>query len=174
MKKKLFQIRCYLLFFVLALVLSGLTAFPLQTEVQFLLQFNTWMPADMYLWISRISEALTAVNTNYPFLAYGTDWLAFAHLVIAVSFIGPWLDPVRNKWVVLHAIISCVLIWPLAFISGSIRGIPLYWQLIDCSFGVFGLIPLLRCYQLITRLENELQLAPISANPSHSITNLKP
>jgi len=27
-------------------------------------------------------------------------------------------------------------------ICGTIRGIPPFWQLIDCSFGGFGLIPL--------------------------------
>jgi len=37
---------------------------------------------------------------GYPFIAYGTDWLAFAHFVIAIAFIGPWRDPVRNVWVV--------------------------------------------------------------------------
>jgi hypothetical protein len=33
----------------------------------------------------------------YPFLAYGTDWLAFVHLVIAVAFVGPFFDPVPDK-----------------------------------------------------------------------------
>jgi hypothetical protein len=32
----------------------------------------------------------------HPWLAYGTDWLAFAHIVIAVFFIGPFVDPVQN------------------------------------------------------------------------------
>ena len=30
----------------------------------------------------------------------------------------------------------------LALIFGPIRGIPLFWRLIDCSFGLFGAIPL--------------------------------
>ncbi|SCF41963.1 hypothetical protein [Micromonospora mirobrigensis] len=33
-------------------------------------------------------------------MLYGTDWLAFAHLVLAVAFWGPLRDPVRNVWVV--------------------------------------------------------------------------
>ena len=75
-------------------------------------------------------------------MAYGTDWLAFAHLVIAVAFIGPLLDPVRNRWVITFGMIACVMVLPLALICGPIRGIPLYWQLIECSLGVFGIIPL--------------------------------
>jgi hypothetical protein len=34
-----------------------------------------------------------APSGAYPFLAYGTDWLAFAHIVIAVFFIGPLVKP---------------------------------------------------------------------------------
>ena len=38
---------------------------------------------------------------------------------------------------------------PLAVICGPIRGIPIYWTLVDCSFGVFGAIPLLYVLRLI-------------------------
>ncbi len=38
--------------------------------------------------------------------------------------------------------LCCLAILPLALIAGPLRGIPLWWQLIDISFGVFGLIPL--------------------------------
>jgi len=34
-----------------------------------------------------------------------------------------------------------LLVIPYAFIFGAIRGIPFWWRLIDCSFGVFGIIP---------------------------------
>ena len=52
--------------------------------------------AGLLPWVERVSEALNSTSTLYPFLAYGTDWLAFAHLAIAVVFIGPYVDPVRN------------------------------------------------------------------------------
>lgn len=93
------------------------------------------------------------MNAQYPFLAYGYDWLAFAHIVIAVAFIGPYRDPVKNKWIIEFGCIACILIWPTAFIAGHVRQIPLYWKLIDCSFGVIGLVPLLICYKKIKRLE---------------------
>jgi len=86
-------------------------------------------------------------------MAYGTDWLAFAHLVIAVAFWGPLKDPVRNIWVIEFGMIACVLVIPLALIAGPIRGIPFFWQLVDCSFGVFGIIPLWLCRRDILRLE---------------------
>ena len=100
-------------------------------------------------------EGLETTGREYPFLAYGTDWLAFAHLVIAVAFWGPLRDPVRNIWVVEFGMIACLLVIPLALICGPIRGIPFCWQLIDCSFGVFGLIPLAIVRRLILSLGNQ-------------------
>jgi hydrogenase/urease accessory protein HupE len=75
-------------------------------------------------------------------MLYGTDWLAFAHIVIAIAFFGAIRDPVRNIWVVEFGMIACMLVVPLALIWGGVRSIPFFWRLIDCSFGVFGILPL--------------------------------
>jgi hypothetical protein len=142
------------------LFLSGVTAFPLQTELHWLLTLletpsvrGIAEATHLLSWIARVHRALSETNTQYPFLAYGTDWLAFAHLVLAVLFFGPYRDPVRNKWVITFGLIACGGVVPLALIAGHVRGIPLPWRLIDCSFGIFGAIPLLRCRQLIAVLE---------------------
>jgi hypothetical protein len=91
-----------------------------------------------------VDHALADTNARYPFLAYGTDWLAFAHIVLAILFIGPFVDPIRNRWVITFGLIASVGVFLLALIAGPIRGIPLYWRLIDCSFGlVCGAISLL-------------------------------
>ena len=80
-------------------------------------------------------------------------WLAFGDLGIAVFFVGALKDPVRNLWVIEAGMIVCVGVIPLALICGPIRGIPFFWQLIDCSFGVFGIIPLLMCRGYVKRIE---------------------
>jgi len=155
------QIRAWLVFFIVALVVSGLTAFPLETEIRILsdvLHGLGFLPDAFTAWFDRIRDALIATNDDYPFLAYGTDWLAFAHLVIAVAFIGPLRDPVRNIWIIQFGMIACVGVIPLALIAGTVRGIPLGWQLIDMSFGVVGIIPLLIVYRLIKRLEQNQKL----------------
>lgn len=97
-------------------------------------------------------QGVDEVTTKYSFIAYGTDWLAFAHLVLAVLFLGIVKDPVRNRWVLQFGLIDCAGIFPLALIAGSIGGIPFFWQLIDCSFGVFGGIILWMCYTRVNRL----------------------
>ena len=103
-------------------------------------------------WITKVHLALEENAWKYPFLAYGYDWLAFAHLVIAAAFWGPWKDPVRNLWVIHFGMIACLGILPLAFICGPIRGIPFYWTLIDCAFGCFGILPLWLVRRDILRL----------------------
>ncbi len=145
------------------LVLSGLTAFPLEAELRWLLAALRWAPISaiaqstgLLPWIERVSEGVSSSNARYPFLAYGTDWLAFAHLAIAALFIGPFMDPVRNKWVITFGLIACAGVVPLALIAGQVRGIPIGWRLIDCSFGVFGAIPLLVCRRSIAALERDL------------------
>lgn len=151
-------IRVCIVVMMLGLVISGVTAFPLRAELAFAADVlhaspvADWLP-DAVGWVDRVADALADAEVRYPFLAYGTDWLAFAHLVIAVAFIGPLIDPVRNIWVIQFGVISCAGIVPLALIAGSIRGIPLGWQLIDTSFGVVGVIPLLIAWRLTRRIE---------------------
>lgn len=142
------KVKNLLWFFVAALVLSGSTAFPLKWEIDILQNtigngtfMQSFWPA-LANWISFVYKGLTEMYQKYPFIAYGTDWLAFAHIVIAVAFWGPLRDPVKNIWVVEFGMIACVLVIPLAMICGPIRGIPFFWRLLDCSFGVFGIIPL--------------------------------
>jgi hypothetical protein len=49
--------------------------------------------------------------------------------------------------------LALFVVLPLALICGPIRGIPLFWRVIDCSFGVFGILPLWLIRQKIKRLE---------------------
>lgn len=154
------RVRLWLAMFVAGLVLSGITAFPLEAELRCMAHILNSSALQHFAnatrllpWIERVRTALAATNASFPFLAYGTDWLAFAHLVIAIAFIGPLLDPVRNKWVITFGLIACAGVAPLALIAGEVRGIPLGWRFIDCSFGIFGAVPLLVCRHSIRALE---------------------
>jgi hypothetical protein len=151
------KIRRMLLFFIVAPAISGITAFPVETELKWLLQYTHLMPNRLANFLHTIYNAITQTNQQYPYIAYGSDWLAFAHLVIATAFIGPLKDPVKNIWIIEWAMIACVAIIPLAFICGTIRQIPFYWRLIDCSFGLFGIIPLYLCRKWIKELEIKIK-----------------
>ncbi len=158
-ERSLRRVRVCLAVFIAGLVLSGLTAFPLVSETGLLLEIveHTAPGGAAYEWINRVHTGLTVTGRFYPFLAYGTDWLAFAHLVLAAAFIGPWRDPVRNKWVLQFGLIACAGVLPLALIAGPLRGIPLWWSLGDCCFGVCGTIPLLVALREVRRLEHTIQ-----------------
>jgi hypothetical protein len=141
-ERRLRRIRLWLAVFIVGLVLSGVTAFPLTWELGLLVRWFGQGDNALAEWLRTVHTGLVETDKHYPFLAYGTDWLAFAHLVIAVAFIGPWRDPVKNIWVIEFGLIACAMVLPLALIAGPLRGIPFGWRLIDCAFGVFGAIPL--------------------------------
>lgn len=148
----LLRVRISLLAFIFVLLLSGITAFPLESELEILVHYfdgSGWMG----FWLNKVCNALKSTNRNFPFLAYGTDWLAFAHLLFALLFIGILKDPVRNKWVIQFGFLSCVFIIPLALIAGEIRGIPFFWRAIDCSFGVIGGIMMWFVFKWVKRVE---------------------
>jgi hypothetical protein len=158
--RNLRTIRIVLLLFIAALVASGITAFPLLHEMEWLASWRGLEGATnpdslpgMDRWIVIVRDGLRDTYARYPWLSYGTDWLAFAHLAIAVFFIGPVIDPVRNVSVLWAGLIACAGIIPLALVCGSVRGIPMGWRMIDCSFGVFGALPLAYCLRLAKRLE---------------------
>jgi hypothetical protein len=156
------RIHFLLIFFMCALVLSGLTAIPLRWELKLLMPFiekiSKWgitFPA-MLMWIERINDGVQMGYGQYPFLAYGTDWLAFGHVAIAIAFVGVLRDPLRNIWVVNFGIITCLLVIPWTLFFGAIRGIPFFWQLIDMSFGILGIVPLWLVRRYILRFSGEL------------------
>jgi hypothetical protein len=161
----LFRIRVLLGIIIAGLVVSGVTAFPLLHEVELLHRWlqATAAPESLKTWIATVHQGLRATYRAYPFMGYGTDWLAFGHLVIAFIFVGAFIDPVRNKWIVYAGQVACVSVIPVALICGEVRGIPLGWRAIDCAFGVFGFIPLWFASRFIRQLESRNSVAPQSA-----------
>lgn len=144
------NIRRVVIVFIILLALSGITAFPLVTEVDFMMTHLNFFPAYFHGWIRTIHES---VHQTPSIVLYGTDWLAFAHIIIGLFFVGVYQNPVRNKFIVEVGIVACIAVLPLAFICGPIRHIPFYHQIIDCCFGLLGLIPLFYVRRKIKFLE---------------------
>lgn len=150
-------VRRWLIFFIASLVISGATAIPVVTELEFATRM---LPRGTAIgdWLDIVYMAVVKQQQESPFLAYGYDWLAFAHFVLAILFIGPLKDPVRNVWVIEFGMISCALVIPYALVAGYMRGLPLWWRLVDCSFGVIGFIPLLIVRRKIDLLKEEEEI----------------
>ena len=157
------RIRFWTWVFILGLVFSGATAIPLPAEVECLARITGAQdlvarpgpsPAPAWAtWLIQVQSALGEMRERYPFIFYGGDWLAFGHFVIAIFFIGAVRDPVRNRWLFDAGIIACLLVVPYAFLFGGFRGIPGWWRLIDCAFGVGGLLLLIPCKRWAGQLE---------------------
>ncbi len=148
--------------FIAGLVLSGISALALQWELSIL---DRWfgartlsVPPSDYTglgdFISSVHSGITQTYARFPFFGYGTDWLGFSHFVIASFFILPFIDPIRYRAVLQIGLAACGGVIVLALICGPIRGIPFFWTVIDCSFGVFGAIPLLYCLRLTAKLDS--------------------
>jgi hypothetical protein len=149
--------------FIIGLVLSGATAIPLQSEVGWLAEVTgarrlvetpaSAGPPAWAVWLTKTQSALDETASRHPMLFYGTDWLAFGHFVIAVAFLGVLRDPVRNRWLFSFGMIACALVVPYALVFGAVRGIPIWWCVVDCSFGVYGIIPIWFCRRWTLELE---------------------
>jgi hypothetical protein len=148
--------------FIAGLVLSGVTAFPLLWEARLAADMlgvgDAASPAGhagLAGWILTIRFGLEDAYAAYPWIAYGTDWLGFAHLAIALFFIGPMIDPRSSRGNILAGMAASVGVVPLALICGEVRGIPFGWRLVDSSFGVIGFALLFYCLRLLPRIEEE-------------------
>lgn len=154
MNKKIKTTRNWLGFFIVALFVSGATAMPVEKELTYIVAHFPF-EGTIKGFLEQVLIGIRHTAQDYPFMFYGYDWLAFAHFVLAILFIGPLIDPVRNKWVIQFGIIACILIIPFAMIMGGVRGMPFWWRFVDCSFGVIGLIPLIICLRNIKKLETQ-------------------
>jgi hypothetical protein len=155
--KSLTQCRFWIAVFIGGLVLSGITAIPIEWELRILAQWFGVLDPDataqsgMGEWIGRVYHTLKDLQATQPFVFYAFDWLAFGHVMIALAMLGVWQDPIRNRWLFTFGKLACVLVIPWAFAFGALRGIPIPWRLIDCSFGVLGLIPLYLAERAVSR-----------------------
>ncbi|MCB9169864.1 MAG: hypothetical protein H6594_05855 [Flavobacteriales bacterium] len=150
-------IRAMLLLTMAGLLLFGITAVPLVSGTAWLVSVTSDLGSPIAQWAQRVHEAVTDVDDHYPFLFYGTDWLAFAHVVIALAFVGPYRDPCRNRWVIVWGIWMCVLVLPMAFLWAPVRGIPFFWRCVDGAFGVVGMVPLWLALRRVDRFRTSSQ-----------------
>jgi hypothetical protein len=144
---------------VFGLLVSGITVWPAIPELKMFVHI-VWGEGEstgvLHSFILQAIEGLESVETNYPFMLYAHDWLAFAHIVLAILFAGAIRDPVRNVWIVQCGFIMCALVPVLAGICIPIRGLPLVWFWIDFAFAPAAALPLWIALRDIRRAEAEL------------------
>ena len=144
---------------VFGLVMSGITVWPAVPELKMAVRI-VWGDGEstsvLHSFVLQAIEGLESVEANYPFMLYAHDWLAFAHIMLAILFAGAIRDPVRNVWIVQCGLIMCVLVPILAGICIPARGLPLIWFWIDFAFAPAAALPLWIALRDIRRAEAEL------------------
>jgi hypothetical protein len=129
----------------IGLFISGVTIWPAVSQLEFIVR-TIWGDApatgEIHAFTLKVIDGLKHLEDDYAFLLYGYDWLAFAHIALAILFAGAARDPVRNKWVIQCGLIMCCLIPILAGICIPLRGIPFWWFFIDFAFAPAAALPL--------------------------------
>lgn len=145
----------------LGLFLAGVTVWPviweLKTAVR--LVWGEGQPAnELHQFILQAIRGIESVKANQPFLLYAHDWLAFAHIMLAILFAGAIRDPVRNVWIVQCGLIMCASVPILAGVCIPLRGIPVFWFWIDFAFAPAAALPLLIALRDIRSLQKLVQV----------------
>jgi hypothetical protein len=158
--RRLSRYRRVLALFIFGLVVSGLSAFPLAGEVSAFARFLGIRDPSAFAnleglqyWTAFVAFGLHQTYAHFPFFGYVSDWLGFGNLVIASFFFLPLVDPKRYRGVLNAGLLACAGVVVIALVCGAIREIPWGWRLVDCSFGVFGAIPLLYCLHLTDQMD---------------------
>lgn len=135
------------------LLLNGISAIPLISELKILLSKPDVLPQFLRNWWMYVNKGVNDTTRFYPFMRYGFDWLAFAHLLIAIAFIGPLKDPIKNEWVIRWGMIASALSVIMALGWERLRGIPLWWSCIDAAIAIVAFIVLWLCNHWIKELK---------------------
>jgi hypothetical protein len=151
------------------LLASGVTVRPAVAELKAVVRcvWGTQAAAgELHGFLLRAIAGLEDMQARYPFMLYAHDWLAFAHIMLAVLFAGAIRDPVRNKWTVQCGLIMCACVPVLAGICVPIRGIPGWWFWVDFSFAPVAALLLWTAYRDIRCLEQKGRTAAATGETS--------
>jgi hypothetical protein len=145
------------------LFISGVTVWPALTELKIAVRVF-WGDAapsgELHAFVLKVIEALETTNSQYPFMLYAHDWLAFAHVMLAILFAGAAKDPVRNKWIVQCGLIMCASVPVLACVCIPLRNLPSFWFWIDFAFAPGAAVPLIIALLDIRALERQNEVHP--------------
>ena len=138
------------------LFVSGVTIWPWDIELSFAISALQAIagPEPLIQLLQDIQQDMRLLEQSNSFVLYVADWLAFAHLVLAVLFLMALKNPIRNVLVVRFGILCSLSVPVLAITCIPMRGIPLFWILIDSSFALCA-IPLWIALKDIRKLERE-------------------
>jgi len=148
------KISTALIITIIGLLLNGVTAVPLRTELSILLAKHEVLPKFLQDWWNYVNQGVNDTSNQYNFMRYGFDWLGFTHLLIAVLFFGALKDPLKNEWVVKWGMIASLLSIVMALGWEQLRSIPFWWSGIDALIALGAFVILWLCNKWIQELKS--------------------
>lgn len=64
------EIRAWIIFFIIVLILSGITAFPVEKELSWVCSWWPEQNSMFYKWLYICYQAMKDTNDRYPYLAF--------------------------------------------------------------------------------------------------------
>ena len=147
------KIKLTIIVTIIGLLLNGISALPLRAELNILLSNPDALSDFLRDWWLYVNKGVHETSSKYNFMRYGFDWLGFAHLLIAIAFIGPLKDPVKNEWVIQWGMIASALSVVMALCWERVRDIPLWWSFIDAAIAIAAFIILWFCNKWVQELK---------------------
>jgi hypothetical protein len=143
------------------LFISGVTIWPWELELTLAISILDGLAVfePLRALLQELLSDMLALREKDSFVLYIADWLAFAHLILTALFLMAIRDPVRNILVVRFGILCSLSVPLLAVTCVPLRGIPLFWILVDSSFALCA-IPLLLALRDLRLLESQGGEAP--------------
>ena len=148
------RIKVAIIITIVGLLLNGISSLPLRTELDILLRYPDRLPPFLLEWWTYVRQGVYETSEKYNFMRYGFDWLAFAHLIIAIAFIGPLRDPIKNQWVIQWGMIVAALSILMAFGWERMRDIPIWWSFVDAGISYIAFTVLWLCNKWIGKLKS--------------------
>jgi len=152
-KQLRWRIKAGIIITIIGLLVNGISSVPLRTELEILLRYPDRLPQFLLDWWTYVQQGVLETSDKYSFMRYGFDWLAFAHVMIAIAFIGPLRDPIKNQWVVQWGMIVAALGILMAFGWERIRDIPVWWSIVDAGISYMAFVVLWLCNKWIGKLK---------------------
>jgi hypothetical protein len=155
------RVRAMLGFVAGGLFISGVTIWPWELELTLAISILDGLAVfePLRALLQELLSDMLALREKDSFVLYIADWLAFAHLILTALFLMAIRDPVRNILVVRFGILCSLSVPLLAVTCVPLRGIPLFWILVDSSFALCA-IPLLLALRDLRLLESQGGEAP--------------
>ena len=100
--RRLTRAKWMLTLVAVGLFLSGVTVWPAVSELKAAVHWIWGQEAangGLHGFILRAIEGLEETKARYPFMLYAHDWLAFAHIMLAILFAGAIRDPMWFDYV---------------------------------------------------------------------------